>query len=199
MPLRVCGEVFFDQEDVMKGRRRKRILDQVEIDRAVKRIAFEILEKNKGPKDLLLVGIPTPGPCLAERIKQLIKSVEGVDVPACSLDITFYRDDINHRPRPLPKLTDMPVDISGKTIVLVDDVLYTGRTIRAALDALMDHGRPSRVQLAVLIDRGHRELPIRADFVGRNIPTGAHEQVYVQFKEQGAGEDEVVIAEGEII
>jgi pyrimidine operon attenuation protein/uracil phosphoribosyltransferase len=98
----------------------------------------------------------------------------------------------------MPKLTEMPVDISEKTVVLVDDVLFTGRTIRAALDALMDHGRPSRVQLAVLIDRGHRELPIRADFVGRNIPTGSHEQVYVLFKEQGATEDEVVIVEGEI-
>jgi pyrimidine operon attenuation protein/uracil phosphoribosyltransferase len=182
----------------MKGRRRKRILDQVEIDRAVKRIAFEILEKNKGPKDLVLVGIPTPGPYLAERIRKHIRNVEGVDIPTCSLDITFYRDDINDRPKPLPKLTDMPVDISGKTVVLVDDVLFTGRTIRAALDALMDHGRPSRVQLAVLIDRGHRELPVRADFVGRNIPTGIHEQVSVLFKEEGAAEDEVVIAEGEI-
>lgn len=182
----------------MKGRRRKRILDQFEIDRAVKRIAFEILEKNKGPKNLVLVGIPTPGPYLAERIRRHIEIVEGVDIPACSLDITFYRDDINDRPKPMPKLTDMPKDISGKTVILVDDVLFTGRTIRAALDALMDHGRPSRVQLAVLIDRGHRELPIRADFVGRNIPTGEHEKVFVQFKEAGAAEDEVVIAEGEI-
>jgi len=182
----------------MKGRRRKRILDQVEIDRAVKRIAFEILEKNKGPKDIVLVGIPSPGPLLAERIKRHIRNVENKEVPSGSLDITFYRDDINDRPRPMPKLTDMPVDISGKTVVLVDDVLFTGRTIRAALDALMDHGRPSCVQLAVLIDRGHRELPIRADFVGRNIPTGSHEQVHVLFKEDGASEDEVVIEEGEI-
>lgn len=182
----------------MKGRRKKRILDHVEIDRAVKRIAYEILEKNKGPEGLVLMGIPTPGPFLAERIKQHIRNVEKIEVPAGSLDITFYRDDINDRPRPMPKLTEMPVDISEKTVVLVDDVLYTGRTIRAALDALMDHGRPSRVQLAVLIDRGHRELPIRADFVGRNIPTGGHEQIYVLFKEQGASEDEVVIVEGEI-
>lgn len=182
----------------MKGRRKKRILDHVEIDRAVKRIAYEILEKNKGPEGLVLMGIPTPGPFLAERIKQHIRNVEKIEVPAGSLDITFYRDDINDRPRPMPKLTEMPVDISEKTVVLVDDVLYTGRTIRAALDALMDHGRPSRVQLAVLIDRGHRELPIRADFVGRNIPTGGHEQIYVLFKEQGASEDEVVLVEGEI-
>ena len=182
----------------MKGRRRKRILDQVEIDRAVKRIAFEILEKNKGPKNLVLVGIPTPGPIIVERIRHHIRNVENVVIPAGSLDITFYRDDINDHPKPMPKLTDIPLDISGKTVVLVDDVLYTGRTIRAALDALMDHGRPSRVQLAVLIDRGHRELPIRADFVGRNIPTGEHEQVHVFFREQGAKEDEVVIGEGEI-
>jgi pyrimidine operon attenuation protein/uracil phosphoribosyltransferase len=183
----------------MKGRRRKVILDRVEIDRAVRRIAFEILEKNKGPEDLVLVGIPTPGPFLAERIREHIKSVENVRVPAGSLDITFYRDDINDRPHPMPKLTDMPVDISEKTVVLVDDVLYTGRTIRAALDALMDHGRPARVQLAVLIDRGHRELPIRADYVGRNIPTGMHDQVQVLLTELGDPNDEVVVVEGEII
>ena len=182
----------------MKGRRRRRILDHVEIDRAVKRVAFEILEKNKGPKNLILVGIPTPGPYLADRIRRQIMEVEGFDIPACSLDITFYRDDINHRPKPMPKLTNMPVDITGKTVILVDDVLFTGRTVRAALDALMDHGRPSRVQLAVLIDRGHRELPIRADFVGRNLPTGSHEKVFVLFRELGDDEDEVVIAEGEI-
>jgi pyrimidine operon attenuation protein/uracil phosphoribosyltransferase len=182
----------------MKGRRRKRILDQVEIDRAVKRVAFEILERNKGPKDLVLVGIPTPGPFLAERIKQHIKNVENIEIPTGSLDVTFYRDDIDNQPKPMPKSTNIPIDISGKTVILVDDVLYTGRTIRAALDALMDHGRPSRVQLAVLVDRGHRELPIRADFVGRNIPTGINEQVHVLFREQGAGEDEVMIGEGEI-
>ncbi len=182
----------------MKGRRTKVILDRVEIDRAVRRIAFEILEKNKGPEAIVLVGIPAPGPFLAERIREHIRGVENVQVPAGSLDITFYRDDINDRPRPMPKLTDIPVDISGKTVVLVDDVLYTGRTIRAALDALMDHGRPARVQLAVLIDRGHRELPIRADYVGRNIPTGRHDQVQVLLTELGDKEDEVVVAEGEI-
>jgi len=182
----------------MKGRRTKVILDRVEIDRAIKRIAFEILEKNKGPEGLVLVGIPTPGPFLAKRIRDHIKSVESAEVPAGSLDITFYRDDINDRPRPMPKLTDIPVDISEKTVVLVDDVLYTGRTIRAAMDALMDYGRPASVQLAVLIDRGHRELPIRPDYVGRNIPTGKHDQVQVLLTELGEKKDEVVVGEGEL-
>ena len=182
----------------MKGRRRRQIMDHVEMDRAIKRIAFEILERNKGPQNLLLVGIPTPGPVLARRISRHIENVEGAKIPTGSLDITFYRDDIDKRPRPMPKTTDVPGDISGRTVVLVDDVLYTGRTIRAAMDALMDHGRPSKVQLAVLIDRGHRELPIRADFVGRNIPTRLHEQIKVLFTEDGAEADEVAVEEGEI-
>ena len=182
----------------MKGRRRRQIMDHVEIDRAIKRIAFEILEKNKGPEGVLLVGIPTPGPALAERIRRHIENVEGARVHTGSLDITFYRDDIDDRPKPMPNNTDMPVDISGKTVVLVDDVLFTGRTIRAAMDALMDHGRPARVQLAALVDRGHRELPIRADFVGRNIPTRLHEQVRVVLTEHGGEVDEVAIEEGEI-
>jgi pyrimidine operon attenuation protein/uracil phosphoribosyltransferase len=194
----MCGEVFFVQGVPMKGRRRRQILDQVEIDRAIKRVAFEILEKNKGHEDLVLVGIPTPGPAVAERIRKHIFSVEGVEIPTGSLDITFYRDDFGDRPKPLPKSTDIPVDITGQTVVLVDDVLYTGRTIRAAMDALMDHGRPARVQLAVLVDRGHRELPIRADFVGRNLPTGKHEDVQVLLTEGGAEMDEVVIVEGDI-
>ena len=183
----------------MKGRRRRQIMDQVEIDRAIKRIAFEILEKNRGPENIILVGIPEPGPALAGRIREHMRKVEGAQVPTGSLDITFYRDDIDDRPKPMPKATDIPVDISGRTVVLVDDVLYTGRTIRAAMDALMDHGRPARVQLAALIDRGHRELPIRADFVGRNIPTRNHEQVRVRLREHGAQADEVAIEEGEII
>ncbi|MCJ7500422.1 bifunctional pyr operon transcriptional regulator/uracil phosphoribosyltransferase PyrR [bacterium] len=182
----------------MRGRRRRQIMDHVEIDRAIKRIAFEILEKNKGHEDVILVGIPTPGPALAERICRHIENVEGVRVPTGSLDITFYRDDIDDHPKPMPKATDMPGDISGKTIVLVDDVLFTGRTIRAAMDALMDHGRPARVQLAALVDRGHRELPIRADFVGRNIPTRLHEKVKVLLTEHGAKVDEVAIEEGDL-
>lgn len=182
----------------MKGRRRRVILDDVEMERAIRRISYEILEKNKGPEGLVLVGIPVPGPVLAGRIRDQIAGVEGVKVPSGSLDITFYRDDINDRPHPMPKLTDLPVDISEKTVVLVDDVLFTGRTIRAALDALMDHGRPSRVQLAVLVDRGHREIPIRPDYVGRNIPTGKDDQVQVRLAELGDERDEVVLVEGEI-
>ena len=182
----------------MKGRRRRQIMDNVEIDRAIKRIAFEILEKNKGPQNVLLVGIPTPGPALAHRICRHIENIEGASVPTGSLDITFYRDDIDDRPKPMPKATEMPGDISGKTVVLVDDVLFTGRTVRAAMDALIDYGRPARVQLAVLVDRGHRELPIRADFVGRNIPTRLHEQVKVELIEHGDKADEVAIEEGDI-
>ena len=183
----------------MQGRRKRRILDHVEIERAIRRIAFEILEKNKGPGDLVIIGIPEPGPFIAERIREQIREVEGADVPTGSLDITFYRDDMDDNPRPLPKVTNLPFRVREKTVVLVDDVLFTGRTVRAALDALVDHGRPARVQLAVLVDRGHRELPIRADFVGRNIPTGKHEDIIVQLKEMGAEEDLVYITEGEIV
>ncbi len=179
----------------MAGRRRRRILDASEIARAVSRIAHEILEKNKGAQDLVLIGIPEPGPHLARRIAEHVRKVEGVEVPAGSLDVTFYRDDLSARPRPVPKKTDLPFDVEGKTVVLVDDVLFTGRTTRAALDALVDHGRPARVQLAVLLDRGHRELPIRADYVGRNIPTAREEEVFVLLTETGAEQDEVIISE----
>ena len=182
----------------MKGRRQRRILNQSEIERVIKRIAFEILEKNKGASNLVLVGIPKPGPYLADRICRHILEIEGEEVPKGSLDITFYRDDIDSRPKPVPKEMDMPADIQGRTVVLVDDVLFTGRTIRAALDALVDHGRPAKVQLAVLVDRGHRELPVRADFVGRNIPTGRHEEIHVELREMGHDEDQVYITEGEI-
>lgn len=182
----------------MRGRRRRQILDSTEINRAIKRISYEILERNKGAEDLVLVGIPTPGPYLAERIRKHIRKVENLDIAIGSLDITFYRDDFDDRPRPVPKVTSLPEDIRGKTVILVDDVLFTGRTVRAALDALVDHGRPARVQLAVLVDRGHKELPIRADFVGRNIPTARHEDIQVLLKEMGEKEDQVVITEGEI-
>jgi pyrimidine operon attenuation protein/uracil phosphoribosyltransferase len=182
----------------MRGRRTREILSSEEIERAIKRISYEILEKNKGPEGIILLGIPTPGPFLARRIMEHILAVEGQELPTGSLDITFYRDDIHDKPKPLPKDTDMPAQIDGKTVVLVDDVLFTGRTVRAALDALVDHGRPARVQLAVLVDRGHRELPIRADFVGRNIPTGRHENVLVELQDMGGEQDTVYISEGEI-
>lgn len=181
----------------MKGRRKREILEQGEIERAIRRITHEILEKTRGASDLILIGIPTPGPILAKRIQAQIQAVEGVAVPTGSLDITFYRDDIDDKPKPMPKTTDLPSDIDGKTVILVDDVLFTGRTVRAALDALMDHGRPAKVQLAVLVDRGHRELPVKADFVGRNIPTGKHEEIHVLLREMGHEEDKVYITEGE--
>lgn len=182
----------------MKGRRTREILSSSEIERAIKRVAYEILERNRGPGGIILMGIPTPGPFLARRIRHHIEAVEGVALPTGSLDVTFYRDDIDRKPQPLPKDSDMPGDISGRTVVLVDDVLFTGRTVRAALDALVDLGRPDKVQLAVLVDRGHRELPIRADFVGRNIPTGRHENIKVALTEMGAESDTVFLSEGEI-
>ena len=182
----------------MQGRRKRKMLNSSEIARALLRISHEILERNKGPKDLVVIGIPEPGPYLAARICENIKKVEGVEIPMGRLDITFHRDDIDAKPAPMPKGTDLSFDIQGKTIVLVDDVLYTGRTVRAALDALVDHGRPARVQLAVLIDRGHRELPVKADFVGRNIPTGEFEQIHVLLTEMGEGADEVFITEGKL-
>ncbi len=182
----------------MKGRRKRKILSSSEIARALSRISHEILERNKGPDNLVIVGIPEPGPFLAARMCANIKEAEGVEVPMGRLDITFHRDDIDAKPPPMPKGTDLPFDIQGKTVILVDDVLFTGRTVRAALDALVDHGRPDKVQLAVLVDRGHRELPVRADFVGRNIPTGRFEQIHVLLTEMGEDEDRVFITEGDV-
>jgi pyrimidine operon attenuation protein/uracil phosphoribosyltransferase len=160
------------------------VLDPRDITRALTRIAHEILERNKGADDLLLLGIPTRGVPLAERIAAKIAAVEGNDVPVGSVDVTMYRDDLRMRPaRPLLR-TDIPAEgIDDKVVVLVDDVLFSGRTIRAALDALNDLGRPRAVRLAVLVDRGHRELPIRADFVGKNLPTSLVESVAVRLTE----------------
>lgn len=158
------------------------ILDGVGIKRALTRIAHEILERNKGVKDLVLVGIRTGGVHLAHEIARRLEEIEGARVPVGAVDITLYRDDIKGHAEHLPVgKTDIPFTLEGKQVVLVDDVLFTGRTIRAAMDALMDHGRPTCIQLAVLVDRGHRELPIRADFVGRNVPTSRKENVIVQF------------------
>jgi pyrimidine operon attenuation protein/uracil phosphoribosyltransferase len=157
------------------------ILDSAGITRAMTRIAHEILEYNKGCGNLALIGIRTGGDHLAARLQERIAAIEGERTPLGAVDITMYRDDLAARGSlPLGK-TDIPFDIDGKDVVLVDDVLYTGRTIRAAMDALMDFGRPRTVQLAVLIDRGHRELPIRADYVGRNVPTSCDEEVAVLF------------------
>lgn len=171
-----------------------KILDKENIRRALMRISHEIVEKNKGIENLCLVGIRTRGAFLAERLKECIKSIEGIAVPVGILDITLYRDDlsvVSHQP--VVHETKIDFDITSKHLVLVDDVLFTGRTIRAALDALVDLGRPASIQLAVLIDRGHRELPIRADYVGKNIPTSLDQNVKVVLTESDQQEDEVKI------
>jgi pyrimidine operon attenuation protein/uracil phosphoribosyltransferase len=172
---------------------RGRLLDEGEIRRAVTRIAHEILERNKGARRLALVGIAARGDDLARRLAAEISRIEGVDVPVGVLDITFYRDDIGMRAEaPQVHETRIGFDITHATVVLVDDVLFTGRTIRAAMDALIDFGRPRAIQLAVLVDRGHRELPIRADYVGKNVPTRKDEEVQVRLKEMD-GEDAVAV------
>jgi pyrimidine operon attenuation protein/uracil phosphoribosyltransferase len=163
--------------------RSRTVLDARDITRALTRISHEILERNRGADDLVLLGIPSRGVPLAERIAERMASVEGVSVPVGSLDVTMYRDDLRLKPARTLMPTDIPPGgIDGKTVVLVDDVLYSGRTIRAALDALTEVGRPQGVQLAVLVDRGHRELPIRADFVGKNLPTSLAERVRVSLE-----------------
>jgi pyrimidine operon attenuation protein/uracil phosphoribosyltransferase len=159
------------------------VLEASDIRRALTRIAHEIVERNKGGGDLILLGIPTRGVPLARRLAERIGEVEGGTPPAGSLDVTMYRDDLALRPARGLERTDIPGDIDGKVVVLVDDVLMSGRTIRSALDALKDIGRPRAVQLAVLVDRGHRELPIRADFVGKNLPTSLSETVAVRVEE----------------
>ncbi len=171
------------------------LMDEDGIRRALTRIAHEIVEKNKGMEDLVLVGIRTRGVPLAERIAAEIERIEEVRPPVGTLDITLYRDDLSLLSyQPVVRATQIPVDIQGKTIVLTDDVLFTGRTIRAALDALIDMGRPYIIQLAVLVDRGHRELPIRADYVGKNVPTSARESVSVKLRELDAV-DQVMLRE----
>jgi pyrimidine operon attenuation protein / uracil phosphoribosyltransferase len=168
-------------------------MDEAEIRRAASRIAHEVLERNKGSEDVVLVGIAARGDDLARRLAAEIQRIEGAEVPVGALDITFYRDDIGLRAEaPEVHETRIGFDVTGKTVVLVDDVLFTGRTIRAALDALIDFGRPRAIQLAVLVDRGHRELPIRADYVGKNVPTRADEQVRVHLSETD-GEDAVYV------
>jgi pyrimidine operon attenuation protein/uracil phosphoribosyltransferase len=173
-----------------------RLLDADGFRRALARIAHEILERNKGARDVVLVGIAARGDDLARRIAGEVRGFEGADVPVGVLDITFYRDDIGLRSEaPEVHETRIPFDVTGTTAILVDDVLYTGRTIRAAMDALMDLGRPRAIQLAVLVDRGHRELPIRADYVGKNVPTRAGDLVRVMTSETD-GQDAVEVEEG---
>ena len=170
----------------------RKILSSQEIGRALQRIAHEILERNNGAHGLVLVGMHTRGVPLASRLARSISEFEGENVPMGALDISLYRDDVSGGAKPLIRPTDIPIDIQGRRVVLVDDVLYTGRTIRAAMDALNDFGRPIAIQLAVLVDRGHRELPIKADYVGKNVPTSIDEIVEVRVNEID-GVDEVLL------
>ena len=166
-----------------------------DVRRAIVRVAHEIVEQNRGVRDLILVGMRTRGVPLAQRIANVIREFEGEEVPVGALDIGLYRDDLHGRGTGVEiKPSELPEDIADKRVVLVDDVLYTGRSLRAALDALIDYGRPQRIQLAVLVDRGHRELPIRADFVGKNIPTSQQDEVLVHLDETD-GADEVLVVE----
>jgi len=179
----------------VKFREKARIMDQDAVRRALTRIAHEIVERNKGTDELVIVGIRRRGVVVAQRLAQYIREIETKKVPTGILDITLYRDDLTTRAdQPLVQKTEIPFSVTGKRVVLCDDVLYTGRTVRAAMDALIDLGRPQTIQLAVLVDRGHRELPIRADYVGKNVPTSHREQVSVKTQEFD-GEDAVIIEE----
>ena len=174
------------------------VMSSADVARVLRRIAHEILEHNKGSADLVILGIPTRGVALAHRLATLIEQVEGSPVAVGALDVTMHRDDLRRQPTRSPMRTDIPATgIDDKVVVLVDDVLYSGRTVRAALDALSDLGRPRIVRLAVLVDRGHRELPIRADHVGKNLPTSSSEKVRVRLAEPDGVEDQVTIAGGE--
>ncbi len=178
---------------------KKVIMSSEDIRRTLARIAHEIIERNKVIEHLVLVGMRTRGVPLAKRLAADIKSFEGIEIPVGALDISLYRDDLASLDlQPVVQRTDIPVDINGKSIVLVDDVLYTGRSTRAAMDALIDLGRPRSIQLAVLVDRGHRELPIRADYAGKNIPSSRHEEIQVQLDETD-GIDEVSISSVPIV
>ncbi len=181
----------------MTAREKAQVLDEAALDRALLRIAHEIVEKNGGTADLAFVGLRTRGVTLAHRLAERVAAIEGVKPPVGALDITLYRDDLGLKAeQPVVRGTEIPFDLTGKTVILVDDVLFTGRTIRAALDAIMDLGRPKAIRLAILVDRGHRELPIRPDYVGKNLPTARRETVAVRLKEHD-GEDRVVIEEPE--
>ncbi|MGQ9475797.1 MAG: bifunctional pyr operon transcriptional regulator/uracil phosphoribosyltransferase PyrR [Actinomycetota bacterium] len=176
----------------MGFRVKAKVMEEEDIRRAVRRIAHEIVERNRGASDLVLVGIRTRGVPLSARIAEAVLSIEGVEVPVGRLDITLYRDDLHTLGQPVVRETYLPPDLEGKNVVIVDDVLYTGRSVRAAMDAIIDFGRPATIQLAVLVDRGHRELPIRADYVGKNLPTSREEKVKVALREVD-GEDAVYI------
>jgi pyrimidine operon attenuation protein/uracil phosphoribosyltransferase len=197
--LRKAG-FFVECRDTSRGLAMPtKIMDKEAIDRAIMRMSHEIVEKNKGIKDLCLIGIRTRGVILVERLKECIQNIGGIEPPVGILDITLYRDDLTVvDTQPIVRETEISFDLKDKKIILVDDVLFTGRTARAALDALIDFGRPSVIQLAVLIDRGHRELPIRADYVGKNVPTSLDQNVKVILKESDHKEDAVVVIRREI-
>lgn len=179
----------------MTLKEKSKILDESSMAKALERLAHEIVEKNKTIGDIAIIGIKNRGAYLGERLAAKIEKIAGVKVPVGALDITLYRDDLTEASsQPVVHATEIDFDIEGKNIILVDDVLYTGRTIRCALDALIDFGRPSQIQLAVLVDRGHRELPIRADYVGKNVPTSSKEVIEVKLSETD-GKDEVVLCE----
>lgn len=176
----------------------KEVVDEVTMKRALTRITYEIIERNKGIQDIILVGIKTRGIFIAQRIAERLKQLEGIEVPVGELDITLYRDDVAKEMQKEVRnelelhSSNVPVSLEGKEVILIDDVLFTGRTIRAALDAIMDLGRPRKISLAVLVDRGHRELPIRADYVGKNIPTSLAEEIIVEMEEVD-GQDRILI------
>lgn len=179
----------------MRLREKAQIIDVEGINRSLTRIAHELLERNKGTEDMVLIGIRRRGVPLARRLAEKIREIEGKVLPVGILDITLYRDDLSMRAeQPVVEKTEVPFPVRGKRVVLVDDVIYTGRTARAALDAVIDLGRPQMIQLAVLVDRGHRELPIRPDYVGKNVPTSRREVISVRLREVD-GQDEVVIEE----
>jgi len=176
---------------------KSKIIDKEGFNRIITRISHEILEQNKGSENLVLIGMRTRGEFLAKRIREKIKEIDGVELPFGVLDVTLYRDDFRTRMKqPQVSVSDMTFDINEKDIILIDDVLYTGRTVRSALNALMDLGRPRSIQLSILIDRGHRELPIRADYVGKNIPTSLDEEIKVKMEEFD-GEDAIYLVEAE--
>lgn len=178
----------------MGFKQKAQVMDSETMSRSITRIAHEILENNRGAENLAIVGIRNRGIFFARRLAEKIKQIENAEVPVGSLDISLYRDDVSTYSTPKIYKTEIPFDVKDKTIILVDDVLFTGRTIRASMDAIMDYGRPAAVQLAVMIDRGHRELPIRADYVGKNIPTARKERIKVNVVEVD-GEDSVLIGE----
>ncbi|MFA6320271.1 MAG: bifunctional pyr operon transcriptional regulator/uracil phosphoribosyltransferase PyrR [Candidatus Omnitrophota bacterium] len=179
----------------MTFKEKTKILDKDDIDRSLQRIAHEIVEKIKATEEIAIIGIKNRGAYLGQRLAEKIGKITGSKIPVGALDITLYRDDLTEASsQPIVHATEINFDIEGKKIILVDDVLYTGRTIRCALDALIDFGRPAQIQLAVLVDRGHRELPIRADYVGKNVPTSLKEVVEVKLSET-EGKDEVVLCE----